>query len=71
MEMKRVKCKSGLIGWQCRLRQTYGTLEEFADYCRVYAIDHRLGFASPEEAWGCNPIIKGSIIPSDLQVVKF
>lgn len=67
--MKRVKCKSGLVGWQNKLQKNYSSLEEFAYYSEQYGIHKRLGFASSEEAWNANPIIKGSIIPSDLEVV--
>jgi hypothetical protein len=67
--MKRVKCKSGIVGWQSRLQKNYSSLEEFEYYSQVYGIHKRLGFASALDAWNVNPIIKGSIIPSDLELV--
>lgn len=70
MAMKRVKCKSGLDGWQCRLQKNYGSLEEFDYYSEIYGIHSRLAFDSAEAAWKANPVIKGSIIPSDLEVVR-
>lgn len=70
MVMKRVKCKFGLEGWQCRLHKNYGSLEEFEYYSEIYGIHRRLGFNTAEEAWKAYPLKRGSIIPSDLQVVK-
>jgi hypothetical protein len=68
--MKRVKCKSGIEGWQCKLRENYNNdFEEFESYCTSHDIAGRLGFTSPQEAWEINPIIQGSVIPSDLRVV--
>jgi hypothetical protein len=68
--MKIVKCKSGIKGWQCRLQKNYESFEEFKSYSETFGIAERLGFKSPEEAWKKNPIIQGSVIPSDLCVVK-
>ena len=68
--MKHVKCKSGLVGWQSRLKKNYQNFEEFRYYSEVYGIHERLGFSSAEEAWRANPLIKGSVIPSDLEVVR-
>lgn len=67
--MKRVKCKSGSQGWQCRLQKNYDSFEEFAYYSEIYGIHVRLGFDTAEAAWKANPLIRGSIIPSDLEVV--
>ena len=64
--MKKVKCKSGITGYQCRLRKNYSSLEEFEGYDEIYGISKRLGFKSAKEAWVKNPIIEGSVIPSDL-----
>lgn len=68
--MKRVKCKSGIEGWQSKLQKNYDSFEEFEYYSEIYGIHSRLGFNSAEEAWDANPMIKGSVIPSDLEVVK-
>ena len=67
--MKRVKCKSGLTGWQERLRKVYHNFEEFEAYCETWSISERLGYETPEEAWDANPIIQGSTDPSDCCVV--
>lgn len=67
--MKTVKCESGVKGWQSRLQKNYNSLEEFVSYCEIYGIHTRLGFDTPEEAWDENPIIQGSVIPSDLKLV--
>lgn len=68
--MKRVKCKSGIIGYQCRLRKNYTSFEEFETYSQMYGIAKRLGFKSDKKAWESNPLIQGSVIPSDLRVVR-
>jgi hypothetical protein len=67
--MKQVKCKSGLTGWQCRLQKNYFSFEEFEKYSEIYGVAKRLGYESSEEAWEANPIIQGSVNPSDLRVV--
>jgi len=69
--MKKIICKSGLTGWQCRLRKNYKTFEEFESYDRNYGIAERLGFVSARVAWELNPTIQGSTDPSDLKTVGF
>lgn len=67
----QIICKSGLTGWQCRLRDNYdNNYEQFESYCETHNIAHRLGFDDAEAAWAANPIIQGSTDPSDLCVVK-
>lgn len=67
--MERVVCESGLQGWQQRLRDVYESEGEFEQYCSIYGNHIRLGFNSPEEAWDANPLIEGSVEPSDYRVV--
>lgn len=67
--MKRVICKSGIEGWQCRLRKNYKTFEEFESYDRNYSIAKRLGFVSARVAWELNPTIQGSVNIDDLRTV--
>ena len=67
--MKQVKCKSGLTGYQCRLQENYSDFEEFEAYSETYAVTKRLGYESAQAAWEANPIIQGSVEPSDLRVV--
>lgn len=68
--MKRVKCKSGIEGWQCRLRENYdNNFEQFDAYDEVYNLSIRLGFKNAEHAWNANPIIQGSTNPLDFRVV--
>ncbi len=69
--MKTVTCKSGIKGWQGRLRSVYADLEEFKCYCEHYGIAQRLGFSSPDIAWKKNPVIQGSVTPSDLSFVSY
>jgi hypothetical protein len=69
-ESKTITAKSGLKGWQDKLRKVYDSFEEFEDYCKTYNIHKRLGYKTPEDAWEANPTIQGSIEPSDLRKVK-
>jgi len=68
--MKRVKCKSGIEGWQCKLRENWISIEELESADRNYGVLSRLGFDNVEEAWETNPTIRGSVNASDLTAVK-
>lgn len=63
--MKRVICKSGIEGWQGKLRKEYFDFEEFERYSTMYGLHTRLGYKSPATAWRANPTVMGSVIPSD------
>lgn len=69
MKIKRAICKSGLTGWQARVRDNWSSLEELKGYDENYDIAGRLGYESAEELWDENPIVQGSTNPSDLCVV--
>ena len=64
-----MKCKSGLTGWQQRLRSIYVNFEEFEAYCRMYGLHIRLGYKTPTKAWRDNPLVQGSVEPSDYRRV--
>lgn len=68
--MKRVKCKSGLEGWQGRLHDVYSDLEDFETYCAMYQIHVRLGYKTIQGCWDANPVVQGSVNPSDLRRVR-
>ena len=68
--MKQVKCKSGLTGWQCHLRENYDSFEEFKRLSEMYGLHTRLKFKSPEDAWYVNPLIQGSVNPGDYRRVQ-
>ncbi len=68
--MRQVKCKSGLTGYQCRLRENYAGFAEFERYAETYGLHGRLGFKTPRAAWNANPMIQGSVDPSDFRKVK-
>ena len=71
MGLKQPTCKSGIKGWRMKLRKVYeGGFEQFQAYCESHGIHTRLGYKTPESAWKKNPMIEGSVIPSDLRVVK-
>ncbi len=68
--MKIIRTKSGKRGWQCRLRENYNSFEEFKAYSEVFGLHVRLGYKSCESAWKHNPIIQGSVSPSDFRRVR-
>ena len=69
--VRPVKCKSGLMGWQARLRENYdNSFDQWEAYARVYGLTERLGYETPEEAWEANPVIQGSTNPSDFRKVR-
>ena len=59
------------MGWQCRLRENYASLEDFEYYDNIYRLALRLGFNTAEEAWDENPHIHGSVNPGDWGVHLF
>lgn len=67
--MKQVRCKSGLTGWQGKLQENYSSFEEFEAYSETYGLAARLGYDDAQEAWDANPIIQGSVNPSDFRKV--
>ena len=67
---KQVRCNSGLMGWQARLRTVYSSFEEFKSYSEMYGNHRRLGFKTPETAWRANPLIQGSVDPCDYRKVN-
>jgi len=68
--MKRVICKSGIRGYRCRLRRNYSSFEEFQIYAETYSLHSRLGFTPARSAWTANPMIEGSVVPSDYRRVR-
>jgi len=68
--MRTVKCKSGLTGYQCRLRANYKGYKEFESYAETYGLHTRLGYKTPRAAWDANPTVQGSVDPSDFRKVK-
>jgi hypothetical protein len=67
MKITKVKCRSGLTGWQARLRDNYANdYAGFEGCAETWGIHTRLGYKTPQKAWQMNPIIQGSVDPSDL-----
>ena len=60
--IKRVKCRSGLTGWQCRLRNNYKSYEEWEANADLWGLHIKLGYKTPQNAWRFNPIVQGSVI---------
>ncbi len=69
-KFKSVKCKSGLTGWQGKLQDVYSNLDELLAYVSIYGIAKRLKFVDAYSLWLRNPTLRGSVIPSDLELVK-
>ena len=63
--MKRVKCKSGLEGYECKLQESYSDMDEWLHYAQTFGLARRLGYDNAVHAWDDNPTIQGSVIPSD------
>ena len=68
--MKKVICESGIKGWQDRLHSVYTSYKEFCAYDRIYEIAQRIGFNDTKTAWNANPLIQGSVNPTDLAKVN-
>ena len=66
----KIKCRSGLTGWQCFLQENYDSFEQWKAYSDVYGLAGKLGFKSPFVAWEKNPLLRGSVNPDDFEVVK-
>jgi hypothetical protein len=64
-----VKTASGLSGWRQRLQGVYSNFNEFFACCEIYSNHKKLGYASPKKAWQDNPIVEGSVLPSDYRKV--
>ena len=69
-KFKRVICKSGIEGWQGKLHNVFDSYEEFDACSDTYGLSKRIGYKSSEEAWEDNPIIQGSIVPSDYKRIS-
>ena len=67
----RVRCDSGVMGWRYRLRFIYNGFPEWEHFSELYNLASRLGFKSARSAWKHNPIVEGSVEPSDYRLVKF
>ena len=68
--MHRVRCKSGLMGWRDRLRNQYLNFEEFRSFSEMYGLHERLDFKTASDAWEKNPLVEGSVNPSDYRTVR-
>lgn len=68
--MSRAKCKSGLEGWQGRLQENYVHFAEFKMFAELYDLHHKLGYVTPKAAWEANPVVQGSVNPSDFRKVR-
>lgn len=65
--MKNIKCDSGLFGWQANLREVYSCYEDFQYYSDIYNLHARLGYDTPRSCWEDNPVVQGSVNPSDFR----
>jgi hypothetical protein len=51
--------------WKDKVRDVYGSLEELQSYDRHYSIAKRCGYSDCQSLWEANPVICGSVNPSD------
>lgn len=56
--------------WKARVQSTYESLKELRQYNRVYAVAKRCGYRSAKAMWEANPVIGGSVDPSDFGKVS-
>lgn len=66
--MKRITTKSGRKGYECKLRDNYGSFDEFEGYSHTFGLAAKLGFETAMEAWQENPTIQGSTNPDDFRI---
>lgn len=71
----RVRCRSGLMGWRARLRNIHKSLSSLESAERCYGFARRIGLREDSckamlKLWERNPIIEGSVNPSDLRRVE-
>jgi len=59
-----------LMGWQCHLQTNYKNQVEFEYVSNMHGLHVRLGYSSPSEAWQVNPLIQGSVNPTDFRRVQ-
>jgi hypothetical protein len=56
--------------WKMRVQKVYQSLEELIAYDEIRAIADRCGYGSCESLWNDNPMIQGSVNPSDFGLAK-
>ena len=61
--------------WKARLQEIYASPEEWEAYAETYGLLDRLNrsggkFETCQVAWDANPVITGSINPSDFGLAK-
>jgi hypothetical protein len=67
----QVRCRSGLMGWRARLRNNYpGGFTDWLYFADMWGLEQRLGFKTAQAAWRANPVVEGSVNPSDFRKVK-
>ena len=68
-KIERVKCQSGIMGYQCRLQDSYDDVDEWFRYTNMFGLAKRLGYQNAYDCWIDNPIIQGSVIPTDFRII--
>ncbi len=67
--MTQVITQSGLTGWRGKLQSSYANIQEFIEYDEIFNLAGRLGYDDPVKCWDNNPMIEGSVNPSDFRIV--
>lgn len=69
-KIQQVICKSGIVGYQCNLQDSYDDFDQFNYYAENFNLHRRLGYETPIKAWKANPLIQGSVVPNDFRRVQ-
>lgn len=67
--MTQVITQSGVLGWRGKLQSSYSNMQEFIEYDEIFNLAGRLGYDDPVKCWDDNPIVEGSVNPSDFRIV--
>lgn len=56
--------------WKARVQDTYDSVTELAAFNACYNVAQRCGYVTAQEMWDANPVIGGSVDPSDFGKVS-
>jgi len=56
--------------WIGKLQESYANFQDYLSFDRMYSLTERMGYIDPIVVWELNPIIGGSVNPSDFGVAS-
>jgi hypothetical protein len=59
------------MGWRGKLQDQYSSWDEFKNCSDIYGLVKRLGYKTAKAAWEDNPMVEGSVDPSDYRKVRW